>query len=224
MSRHWVVRIFVSMALVDTPCEAFDLVEPLSPGGETLFTVSVANPTTSSIASVSFESSPVVAPGAYVLESWSSPICEIQNGVLDEHVPVVLSIAPLPARSTVHCSLKMRRLPTSDGPAGLGFEPSASTPTGISLSAFDWVFGPVMDLSLHVEQIRPLPTVGERTGFVRVSVHNTGPGTSTRSTSATARTWCSRRSNWTTHCRMAAPTQATVLFAGLWASLRSSSA
>jgi hypothetical protein len=173
--RRRVVWLLVLIAIVDTPCKAFDLVEPLSPGGETIFTISVANPTGSNVASVSFESSPIVAPGAYVLESQSSPTCEIQNGVLDEHVPVVLSIAPLPARSTVHCSLRMRRSPTSDGPAGLGFEPSASTPTGISLSAFDWVFGPVVDLSLHVEQIPPLLMIGERISFVRVSVHNTGP-------------------------------------------------
>jgi hypothetical protein len=167
--------MLVSIAIVDTPCKAFDLVEPLSPGGEALFTVSVANPTTSSIPSVSFESSPIVAPGAYILESRSSPTCEIQNGVLHESVPVVLSIAPLPARSTVHCSLKMRRLPTSDGPAGLEFKPSASTAAGISLSNIDWAFGPVVDLSLDVEQIPPFPAIGELTGFLRVTVHNTRP-------------------------------------------------
>jgi hypothetical protein len=167
--------LLVSIAAVDAPCKAFDLVEPLPPGGETIFTVSVANSTASNVAPVLFEATPIVASGTYALESQSSPTCEIQNGTLDAIVPVVLSIATVPARSTVHCSLKMRRLSTSDGPAALAFKPSSSTAAGISLSSIDWVFGPVVDLSLDVEQIQPFPTIGELTGFVRVTIHNTGP-------------------------------------------------
>jgi len=175
--RLRIVWALVLIATIDVPCRAFDLVEPLPQGGETAFTVSIVNPTTNSAASVAFESIPVVSilPGVYVLESLSSPQCEIQNGVLDANIPVVLSVAPVPARSTVHCSLKIRRSLTSDQPAGLEFKPSPNTPADIYLSSVDWVFGPVVDLALHVEQIQPFPAVGEHTGFVRVAVHNTGP-------------------------------------------------
>jgi hypothetical protein len=175
--RLRIVCALVWVAAAGAPCKAFDLIEPLPRGGERVFTVSIVNPTASSIASVSFESMPVVSilPGAYVLESLSSPSCEIQNGVLDASVPVVLSVAPITARSAVHCTLKMRRSLTSDQSAGLEFRPSPNTPTAISLSSVDWLFGPVLDLSLQVEQIQPLPALGERTGFVRIAVHNSGP-------------------------------------------------
>lgn len=177
MLRRRLPHLFSLLAAAGAPCHAFDLVKPLSRGGEAAFTVSITNSTSDDVPSVAFESIPIVGitPGLYVLESLSSPTCQIQNVMLDPSVPVTLSAAPVPARSTVHCSLKMRRSLSSDGPAGLEFKPSANTPPNISLSSIDWIFGPVMDLSLQVEQIRPLPLVGEQVGFVRVAVHNTGP-------------------------------------------------
>jgi hypothetical protein len=116
-----------------------------------------------------------IIPGAYVLESLSSPMCEIQNGILDPWTAVVLSAPTVRAHSTVICSLKIRRSPTSDGLAGMDFKPSANSPPEIYLSDSDWIFGPILDLSLHIEQIQPFPAIGERVGFVRVEVHNTGP-------------------------------------------------
>ncbi len=143
-----------------------------------VFTVSIVTVSVNGVASVAFESIPVVnafLPGAYVLESLNSPSCEIQNGVLDASVPVVLSVAPIPARSTVTCSLKMSRSLTSDQPAGLGIRTLGDHAGRYLLVECRLVVRTVVDLSLHVEQIQPLPAVGERIGFVRVAVHNTGP-------------------------------------------------
>jgi len=69
----------------------------------------------------------------------------------------------------------MRRSSTSDGPAALTWKPSAGVPPEVSMSNVDWVFGPVMDVSLDIEQVRPFPMLGESTGFVRVAIRNTGP-------------------------------------------------
>jgi hypothetical protein len=176
VSRLRVFCVLVSAA-VGLPCKTFALDMPLPRGGETIFAISIVNPTTNNAASVAFESIPIVSsiPGVYVLETLSSPTCEIQNGVLGTGATVVLSVASVPARSTVNCSLKMRRSQMSDFPVGLEFKPSTSSPADISLSDTDWTFGPVLDLSLRIKQILPFPNVGERTGFVRVMVHNPGP-------------------------------------------------
>lgn len=138
-----------------------------------IFTVSIVNPTANDAASAAFESVPIASD--YVLESLSSPTCEVQNGALGSGATVVLSVAPVPARSTVDCILKMHRSPLSEWPAVLEFTPSANSPADVSLSDIEWVFGPVLDLSLQVEQVPPFPSIGERTGLVRVTVHNTGP-------------------------------------------------
>lgn len=178
MSRLSVVVIwaFVSVAALGIPCKAFALAKSILRNGDAIFTVSIVNPTTNNAVSVAFESIPIVSsvPGVYVLESLSSPTCEIQNGVLGTGATVVLSVALVPAHSTVNCSLKMSRSPTSDFFVGLEFNPSANSPKDISLSDTDWVFGPILDLSLRVEQIRPFPNIGDRTGLVRVTVHNSG--------------------------------------------------
>lgn len=176
MSRLSVVCVLVSIAAVGLPYEAFALDRPLHRGEETLFAISIVNPTNSD-ESVAFESLPIVSitPGMYVLQSLNPTVCEIQNGVLDTSVPVVLSAPTVRAHSTVSCSLKMHRSQMSDGPASLDFKPSANSSPAIYLSDSDWTFGPILDLSLHIEQIQPFPAIGERVGFVRVTVHNTGP-------------------------------------------------
>lgn len=172
-----VVWVFVSVVALGIPCKTFALTQPILRNGEPIFTVSIVNPTANNATSVAFESVPIVSsiPGVYVLESLSSPTCEIQNGVLGTVATVVLSVALVPAHSTVNCSLKMSRSLMSDYLAGLEFNPSANSPDDIFLSDSDWVFGPILDLSLQVEQIRPFPNIGESTGLVRVTVHNFGP-------------------------------------------------
>ena len=176
MCRVWLALVLVPLVLLGLPRKSFALVEPLTRGSETVFTVSIVNSTNNNAASAAFESIPVVSsiPGVYVLETLSSPTCEIQNGVLGTGATVVLSVAPVPARSTVNCSLKMRRSPTSEFLVGLEFTPSTNSPVGISLSDSDWTFGPILDLSLRVDQIRPFPNIDDRTGLVRVTVHNSG--------------------------------------------------
>jgi hypothetical protein len=132
---------------------AFALVEPLPRGGETIFTVYVVNATGIDLPSVDFESNRVASPDAYVLESLKADACQVQNGVLNEWIAVVLRVAPVLAHSTVNSPLKTRRSPSSDWPAGLVFRPLSNLPNGISLSDSDWAFGPILDLSLQVEQI-----------------------------------------------------------------------
>jgi hypothetical protein len=162
-------------ALCLPPSTVFALIEPLPRGGETIFTVYIVNATGIDLPSVEFESDPVVSPDAYVLESLRPDACEVQNGVLAEGLTVVLRAAPVLAHSTINCPLRIRRSPSSDSPAALVFRPSSGSPSGVSLSDNDWAFGPLLDVSLHVEQIPPFPAVGERTGFVRITVHNDGP-------------------------------------------------
>jgi hypothetical protein len=116
-----------------------------------------------------------VSQHGYILESLKPEICEVQNGALNEGVTVVLRVAPVLAHVTINCPLRMRRSPSSDWPAQLVFKPSPSLPAGVSLSDSAWAFGPLLDVSLHVEQIPPFPAIGERTGFVRITVHNGGP-------------------------------------------------
>lgn len=175
MTQRRVIRLLLFAAVCLPPCTVFALVEPLPRGGEAIFTVYIVNAAGIDLPSVEFESNPVVSPDAYVLESLKPDACEVQNGVLTEGLTVVLRAAPVLAHSTVNCPLRMRRSASSDWPAGLTFNPSLNVPAGVALSDSDWVFGPILDLSLQAEQIPPFPDVGERTGYVRITAHNEGP-------------------------------------------------
>lgn len=170
-----VVGLFLFAALCLPPRTVFALVEPLPRGGEKIFTVYIVNATEIDLPVAEFESDPVVSQDAYILESLKTDVCEVQNGSLAEGLTVVLRAAPVAAHSTVNCPLRMKRSSWSDFPAVLVFRPSSILSAGVSLSDSDWAFGPLLDVSLRAEQIPPFPAVGERTGVVRITVHNQGP-------------------------------------------------
>ena len=177
--RLRIVYLLIGVGAAAAPCSASSLLKavPVPRGSEEGFTVSIENPTTIDVASASFEAVPIVAgiPGVYVLESAGSTSCDVQNGILGSGATVVLTAAPVPARSRVNCSFHVHRSLLSDTPADLDFKPAAGSPPGVHLSESEWAFGPLLDLSLEVEQIHPFPSVGASTGFMRVLVRNTSP-------------------------------------------------
>lgn len=169
--------IFLSMLVVMAfPAETSALALPLRPGEDATFTLDIRNATNDWVPSASFDAIPIVsASDSYTLEVADSSSCEIRNGSLEYMVPIELHAGPLPPGSGIRCTLRVIRSAAYEWPTSIDFKPMQDTPGGISLSDPTLLLGPILDVSLHIDQATPFPLPGEREGIVRVSIRNSGP-------------------------------------------------
>ncbi|HXR62664.1 MAG TPA: hypothetical protein VN720_03845 [Rudaea sp.] len=171
------VLLALGMLIFATSNDANAIAVTVARDADVTFSVEMTNASSSDIPRAHFDSL-VPLPWAwseYTLTTLHSPLCSLGNSSVAGHAAIELSAGPIPAHSSVVCSIGVHRTASSLYALQLAFAPDTNSAAEATLIDAVWAIGPLADLSIAAHQVGPFPAPGQRNGLIKISVSNRGP-------------------------------------------------